>query len=153
MYYLNVKPNHLTIVDKEDYEKYKDQNWYYKSGYASNNKEYLHRLISKPKEDEVVDHINHDKLDNRRFNLRNVSVQENSFNRKLNKNNKNKIKGLIEKNGRFIIQIKFDKKQYYVGTFETKLEAESVSNCLNFIIKYFAFNKNAKTIHRTSFDY
>lgn len=41
----------------------------------------IHRLISNPKEDEVVDHINGDTLDNRKCNLRNVSPNENAKNK------------------------------------------------------------------------
>lgn len=41
----------------------------------------LHRWLMDPERDELVDHINHDTLDNRRCNLRNVSREVNCFNR------------------------------------------------------------------------
>jgi hypothetical protein len=44
---------------------------------------YLHRLLMKTKQGQVVDHINGDKSDNRRCNLRNVSQRENCVNAKV----------------------------------------------------------------------
>lgn len=43
---------------------------------------YMHRLVTGAKKGEMVDHINHDTLDNRLSNLRLVSNAENSQNRK-----------------------------------------------------------------------
>ena len=42
---------------------------------------YLHRLISNAKKGDIVDHINRDKTDNRRENLRVVSKSLNNYNR------------------------------------------------------------------------
>jgi hypothetical protein len=42
----------------------------------------LHRFLLKPNKNEVVDHINHNTLDNRRSNLRISTKSENSTNRK-----------------------------------------------------------------------
>lgn len=43
---------------------------------------YLHRLVKFTPRGYVTDHINHDTLDNRRKNLRNVTVAENNRNRR-----------------------------------------------------------------------
>lgn len=49
----------------------------------------LHKFIMDAKEDEVVDHINHDTLDNTKGNLRIIPHKNNSMNRKSrNSNNK-----------------------------------------------------------------
>lgn len=45
-------------------------------------KEYLHRLIMEPPKGKVVDHINRNPLDNRRMNLRVVTIQQNLRNQK-----------------------------------------------------------------------
>lgn len=42
----------------------------------------LHRYIMDSPENKIVDHINHDKTDNRRENLRICSVRENNLNKK-----------------------------------------------------------------------
>lgn len=79
-----------TIVDDEDAEYVNSFGTWYESdrGYAMkktkiNGKNVslrLHRLIAKPPKGLVVDHINGNKLDNRRENLRCVSQAINSWN-------------------------------------------------------------------------
>ena len=54
---------------------------------------YMHRMLMCPGELQV-DHINQNKLDNRRFNLRIVTNQQNHFNRPLNSNNSSGVTGV-----------------------------------------------------------
>ena len=79
-----------TLVDDDDYEKYKDIRWYLSDmGYAVIRKRIggkkktlrLHRLITNCPDGLVVDHINRDKLDNRKSNLRCVTQAVNMQNR------------------------------------------------------------------------
>lgn len=80
------------LIDFEDFEKCKTISWCVDSrGYANGgNKSVgnvrLHRFIMNPGELHV-DHINRNKLDNRRKNLRIVTNRQNHFNRPLNANN------------------------------------------------------------------
>lgn len=70
------------IVDDEDYEKVARYRWYCGSGYAiSDFGVRMHRFIMNPPQDLVIDHINHDRLDNRRSNLKICTQFENSQNR------------------------------------------------------------------------
>lgn len=70
------------IVDDEDYEKVSRYRWHYGNGYAiSDFGVRMHRFIMSPPQDLVVDHINHDRLDNRRSNLKICTQFENSQNR------------------------------------------------------------------------
>ena len=70
------------IVDDEDYEKISRYRWYYCDGYAvSDFGVRMHRFIMNPPQDLVIDHINHDRLDNRRSNLKICTQFENSQNR------------------------------------------------------------------------
>lgn len=55
---------------------------------------YLHRLICGAVDGQEVDHINHDKLDNRRDNLRVVSSAENHMNLKMNPRNTSGFTGV-----------------------------------------------------------
>lgn len=77
-----------TVIDAEDLESVLKHNWFVNlQGYVRNNAiGTLHRYILKlPKhqgEYTVVDHINHDRLDNRKANLRLVHILDNMFNRK-----------------------------------------------------------------------
>ena len=80
------------LIDIEDSEKVKDFKWYIdKNEYiVSKCKKtghkglYLHRFIMNCPEDMVVDHINHNTLDNRKSNLRICTQHENTFNKKEN---------------------------------------------------------------------
>lgn len=71
------------IVDDEDYEKVSRHKWYYGGGgYAvSDFGVHMHRFIMSPPQDLVIDHINHNRLDNRRSNLKICTSFENSQNR------------------------------------------------------------------------
>lgn len=90
----------ITLVDDIDYEVLKKVKWHYCNGYASRKvnkkREYMHHFITgvSPSYLKVVDHVNQNKLDNRRKNLRLVSRSVNATNSKMNKRNKSNIKGV-----------------------------------------------------------
>lgn len=78
--------NRFATVSPEDYPLVARYSWYYRDGYALakiNKKEIrMHRLIMGTTDpDIVVDHINRDRLDNRRENLRELTALENANNR------------------------------------------------------------------------
>ena len=91
--------NEVILVDDEDFSKIRKSSWYVSNrGYVCTRTErkikYLHRILMNPSEKLQVDHINHNKLDNRKINLRIVTNQQNHFNRSINKNNKSGAKGV-----------------------------------------------------------
>lgn len=110
--------------DLEDYEKIKMYHWYKeKDGYirASNkDKIYLHVSITNCPNEKYVDHINHLKFDNRKSNLRIVSVSQNAMNRKLHENNTSGVTGVLWiKNQRlWRAEIKINNKSIYLGNFD-----------------------------------
>lgn len=73
-----------TIIDLDDVEKIKPYKWGWCCGYARCTKEKigLHEFIVGREKDKEIDHINGDKLDNRKNNLRLVTHQQNSMNMK-----------------------------------------------------------------------
>lgn len=81
------KPMGIEVfIDKDDYEKCKDILWSYNGQYVkegtSKYVRYLHRhILGEIPNDLVVDHINRNKLDNRRNNLRIVTRSENNKNK------------------------------------------------------------------------
>ena len=84
--------------DKEDYDKIKDYYWHIRNGYVisknSSSKKivHMHRLLLPT--DKMVDHINHNKADNRKCNLRPVTVAQNGYNRKISSHNTSGVNGV-----------------------------------------------------------
>jgi len=153
----------FAIVDDEDFEELNKYNWcvrydkgtksYYARRSLKRNKDgvrrssIMHRHIIKPKKGFVVDHINHDTLDNRRCNLRSVTRSQNQMNQVLLGRNKSGVTGVrwIQSNQKWMAQITKDKKQIYLGYFEDKQDAIEARK--EAVIKYFgeyAYNKQNK---------
>ncbi len=102
------------------------------TGYLSTSigkKSYLvHRLIwlyVKGYLPEQVDHINHNKLDNRWINLREVSNTENTRNCSISKNSKTKINGVsfMPTLNKYRAYIMVNRKHIHLGVFKTIEEA------------------------------
>lgn len=71
-----------------------------------------------------VDHIDRDRLNNRRANLRHCTQAENSRNTKLGKNNTSGAKGVSNTpTGRWRARITVDRREIRIGTFDTVEEA------------------------------
>lgn len=75
----------------------------------------LHRLLMQPKPGKHIDHINHDTLDNRRANLREVSPSTNSLNRE--------NVGAYFTGGKYQPQVVFRGIQIRLGSYEEKAHA------------------------------
>lgn len=113
------------IIDKEDVDKCRKFKWGLNNkGYAINsaNKLFLHKFIlnvnNLPK-DLVCDHINRNRLDNRKSNLRIINRSENCFNR-------NNVKGYtyINSINKYIASIKINGTSIYLGHYNTELGAK-----------------------------
>lgn len=85
----------------------------------------MHRLIMGTGESRSIDHINGDKLDNRRANLRYATPTQNGMNRPKNISNKSGFKGVSFKadRGRFVAQINVEGIRKTLGTFLSAEEA------------------------------
>jgi len=82
----------------------------------------LHREILPPPEGMTVDHINGDSLDNRRENLR---VCTHADNVKNTRGRRGARKGVYKSRNkqRWIAKIRAERRDYYLGTFDTENEA------------------------------
>ncbi len=75
---------------------------------------------------EVVDHIDGEKLNNRRSNLRVCSQADNAKNTRLGRNNTSGAKGVSQDaNGRWRARIWKDRREIRIGTFDTVEEAQA----------------------------
>jgi hypothetical protein len=74
----------------------------------------------------AIDHVNGNRLDNRRANLRVATTAENLRNQKRHSNNTSGFKGVSKKQGRWRVSIMADGKRHYFGTFDTPEEAHDV---------------------------
>jgi hypothetical protein len=133
----------VALVSPEDYEMVKKYSWHESQGYATctsyNNNEssLMHRLIMKPKDNEMIDHINNNRLDNRRENLRICNVTVNNLNRKKTKNASSQYKGVYfdKKSNKYTTQISNNGKTYSLGQFENEIDAAEQ------VDKFILFNK------------
>lgn len=116
-----------TMISLEYVGVVKDYKWYLKQeGYAFNKEiGYLHRLIMNPPKDMVVDHINQDKLDNRRDNLRICTDQENKLNHSIYSNNTSGASGVSwsKRYNKWEAQLQVNREVIYLGRYNTKEEA------------------------------
>ena len=84
----------------------------------------LHKFVLNYKGKNKIDHINHNSLDNRKSNLRIVTVEDNSRNReRKNINNKSGYRNVAVINGKFVVQLMVDGKNTKLGTFTDATEA------------------------------
>jgi len=135
---LDLPHGYQTTIDDDDFAMVKDLTLYRgANGYVyfsqwkdgRRHSQTLHRLLMIAPAKTHIDHINGDKLDNRRSNLRIATPSLNQINRKrLNKNNKSGIRGVgympqfcISKPWR--AQITVHGKNRHLGLFATKEEA------------------------------
>lgn len=81
-----------------------------------------------PSKDEVIDHINHNTLDNREINLRKCTIKENNENRKgAKRTNSSNIRGVSfsKKQKKWIARIGVNYKNIWLGSFEDIKDAEN----------------------------
>lgn len=85
----------------------------------------MHREIMKPPKGYVVDHINGNKLDNRRENLRICTQAENAKNKRKNKNNTSGYKGvsLSHSKGKYTAYVSHNGVRKHIGNFTNAEEA------------------------------
>jgi len=116
-----VYPNTYAKIDSEDYDRVNKHKWRFYSKYPetkiAGKTILMQRLIMNAKPGEIIDHLNHNKLDNRKQNLKRTTVQGNAFNRVVHKNNKLQVPGVIKTVYGYAAYIQLDGTKHFLGTF------------------------------------
>lgn len=136
MKFIPLIKNKYAKVDDDMYEELARYKWGISGKYPSrkvdlegkNTYMSMHDHILGKKNGYEIDHINRDKLDNRKDNLRYATVSQNSINKAPSINNTSGIKGVTKKRGKWQAQINKDGKCVYLGTFKEKEDAASAYN-------------------------
>lgn len=144
------------LINTEDLDKVRQFKWSISnSGYASNRPKnckttHMSRLIMGLTDPNLfIDHINHDKLDNRKANLRIVTKSQNAMNTDLYNPGCN----YNAPTGKWIANIKLDQRMYNLGSFEYENQAAFVRWCAEKIIfGEYAFPKPMPFVTREDYD-
>lgn len=133
----------IMLISKMDINVVANFKWYLsKAGYPATYGTYdstikfprpvsLHQLLYPSiKRGYVVDHINRNKLDNRRNNLRVCTQSQNSYNKSKPKNSKNKYKGIRKINKKYnhsyTASITKNGKKYEIKNINSEYEAANI---------------------------
>ena len=135
----NKKEKYKVLFDKEDYDIVCKYNWRILKNKQGNNyyvisnqnNILMHRLIMKFPKEKVIDHKNHNGLDNRKKNLKICSQYENMQNQSKRINNKSGYSNIcFEKNrNKWVVYININKRKKKVRT-NTFEEAIKIRNKL-----------------------
>lgn len=128
-YYL-LADKSLVKVDADIYKSLKRYRWRihwngYPVRYTGDKVVFMHRVVNDTPEGKQTDHINRNKLDNRRINLRTVTNSENRLNTGIPKNNTSGYKGVrwhkIAK--KWVAGTKLNGRYVYLGLHDTAQKA------------------------------
>ena len=126
---LSIGGKHTVLFDCDDYENVSRYQWSISSnGYACSGagKEQIqfHRLVLNAPLGSHVDHINRNKLDNRKSNLRLCSVSQNGYNRPQQSNCQSGYRGVaLNQYGRWVANINQNGKSIFLGSYTTPEDA------------------------------
>ncbi len=119
----------FVLIDEVWYEELSEARWRLTNGYATDrNGRLMHRVIMRAQEGQVIDHINRNPLDNRKANLRFVTHQQNTWNRKKQKST-SKYTGVFPSgysNRPWYASILIGDKSEWLGSYRTEEEAAYV---------------------------
>lgn len=119
----------FAIIDDEDFERVSCRKWsYHHGGYAVGGRPQvrLHRFITNCPKGKEVDHVNRDKLDNRKSNLRICTRMQNSWNYTLPDTLKRGLpRGVYYRAVRdaYVVRIKVGGVRMFIGYFKNLEDA------------------------------
>lgn len=131
---LRLRGGASTMLDDTDYDRAKDFRWHkttngYVAGFVMEQgvrrRVYLHRWLLEAQPGQIVDHIDGNKLNNRRSNLRLVTRSQNQANRRHNRNSRSRYKGVTwhKRRGMWMARIQVRGRRITIGYFVDPLQA------------------------------
>ena len=145
---------HAALVDAADFDWLNQWRWQFASGYAvrstwRNGKRVMyrmHREILGLRFDDGLeaDHINLDRLDNRRENLRIVTPAQNKQNTRSRPRGRSRFRGVYwhAANQKWVAQVRLNGKSNYLGSFSD--EAEAAGAAARFREEHMPFALNSR---------
>lgn len=129
----------IALVDDEDFDYLNQFKWYYQKGYAARKKMNKHILMHRDIllyhnilkfDKQIIDHIDHNTINNKKENLRICTNSENSRNQIKNKNGTSKYKGVDWKHRekKYRARICVNYKNIHLGFFEKEKDAARAYN-------------------------
>jgi hypothetical protein len=113
--------------------------WNEKTGYRDSRQIFMHREINKTPEKLLTDHVDGDKLNNQRHNLRTATPLNNVWNNpKMSKKTSSEYKGVSwhEARNNWRSRIRYDGKEISLGSFPPDQEKEAAMAYNEAAIKY-----------------
>lgn len=153
LYDINNDERDRAIIDINDIDLVKDKKWaLHQEGYAVNTTGYkecmlLYRLIMKYNGEKEVDHINRDRLDCRKNNLRICEPYENGANKGISPKNTSGVTGVCwdKARNKWAVIITCNKKTIHLGRFNNFEDA--VKTRRDAEVRYFGeFNPNKELL-------
>jgi hypothetical protein len=126
---MSIASGRTTIIDDEDYATLSGMSWHVNTnGYVVwrglkdgvKRTIRMHRLLTNAPEGMDVDHINGERTDNRKSNLRIVTRSQNLLNKVCDGT------WLDKRRGTWQVEVRVEKKKYYFGAYKDKGEAMHV---------------------------
>lgn len=131
---ITLRDGEVALIDSEDYDKVSKLTWKFLEGYAASrdgNLTRMHRLVMNCNDPNLlVDHIDGNKLDNRKSNLRICTPSENRRNRVKKAPASSKYKGvrLLKSHGYYQVRITKDNKTITIGHYTNEVAAANAYN-------------------------
>lgn len=136
----------VALVDDEDYDWLMKYKWF--ASFSSpthvcarrSGGFRMHREIMKTPIGMEVDHIDHNELNNQKYNLRNCTRKQNAHNQR----KVGKYKGVYINKGYIMSRINYEQNIIYLGSFNSEVEAAKAYN--EAAVKYFGEFAELNTI-------
>jgi hypothetical protein len=142
----------IVLVDEEDFIYLTEITWGQNRGYGVTyvlvnckpKRFYMHKMVMRAGKGQIVDHINGNKLDNRKENLRLVTHQQNCMNQNIAINNSTGYKGVSYHKGhqKYGASIRINNRLVHLGYFKNPFDAALAYNeaALMYFGKYARLN-------------